>query len=225
MKRTNTASTLAIAMLLGIAGTANASIIYNNGGPNTVPPQTGLPIGPFSAADDFTLAASAAIQSVGFYLQADAGIAGWSQSVNYAFMTDAGGVPGAVLASGAAQNVVATDSGLPWCCSSEHAYLVNFDLQNSFTANGGTTYWLQLSGATGTRGAIYWVTTAGGIGTNPVFWEGQNSGGFQVAFNLSGTTLGTQTPEPTGLALAGLGFVALALVRRRLSARIDQSLV
>jgi hypothetical protein len=94
---------LAIATLFGIAGTANATVIYDNGGPNT---QTGLPIEPFTTADDFTLAASAAIQRVGFYLQTDNGIAGWSQSVNYAFMSDAGGLPGAVLASGAAQNVV-----------------------------------------------------------------------------------------------------------------------
>src|SRR5262249_22471541 len=99
MKRTNTGSVLAIVTLLGIAGTANAALIYDNGGPST---QTGLPIGPYSTADDFTLAASAAIQNVGFYLQADAGIAGWSQSLSYAFMSDAGGVPGAVLASGAA---------------------------------------------------------------------------------------------------------------------------
>jgi PEP-CTERM motif len=219
MKRTNIGSTLAIVTLLGIAGTANGAVIYNNGGPDTVPPQTGLPIGPYSTADDFTLAAGAAIQSVGFYLQADAGIAGWSQSVNYDFMSDAGGVPGAILASGAAQNVVETDSGLPWCCSREHAYLVNFDLQNRFTANAGTTYWLQLIGATAASGSVYWVTTAGGIGTNPAFYEGGNSASYQVAFYLSGATLGTQAPEPGGMALAGLGFVALALVRRGPSRR------
>src|SRR5690242_11467434 len=119
MKRTNA---LTIAMLLGLAGTANAATIYNNGGPNTVPPQTGLPIKFFTTADDFTLAVNAAIQSVGFYLQTDTGIAVWSQNVNYAFMSDAGGVPGVVLASGAAQNVIETDSGLRWCCNSEHAY-------------------------------------------------------------------------------------------------------
>jgi hypothetical protein len=90
---------------------------------------------------------------------------------------------------------------------------VNFDLQNSFTANAGTTYWLQLSGAVGTRGAIYWVTTSGGVGTNPAFYEGGNSPNYEVAFNLSGITLGTQAPEPASMALAGLGFVAVALRR------------
>jgi hypothetical protein len=213
MMRTNIGSAVVIAMLLGIAGTANAGVVYDNGGPDT---HTGLPIKNWTTADDYTLGAGAAIQSVGFYMQADNGIAGWSKSVSYSFMSDAGGVPGAVLASGAAQNVVETDSGLPWCCNSEHAYLVNFDLQNSFTANAGTVYWLQLSGATGSAANVYWVTTAGGVGTNPAFYEGQNSGGFQVAFNLSGTTLGAQTPEPTGITLAGLGCVTLALVRRRL---------
>jgi hypothetical protein len=43
-------------------------------------------------------------------LQTDTGIAGWSQGVNFDFMSDAGGMPGPVLASGAAQNVVETDS-------------------------------------------------------------------------------------------------------------------
>jgi hypothetical protein len=209
----NLGSLLTIAVLLGIPGATNAGIVYDNGGPDT---HTGLPIKNWTTADDFTPAASAAIQSVGFYLQTDAGIAGWSQSVTYAFLSDAGGVPGTVLASGTGQHVVETDSGLPWCCNSEHAYLVNFDLQNSFTANAGITYWLQLSGATGSAANVYWVTTAGGSGTNPAFFEGGNSGGFEVAFNLSGTTLGAQTPEPAGMALAGFGLVTLALARRSL---------
>jgi hypothetical protein len=123
------------------------------------------------------------------------------------------------LASGAAQNVVQTDSGLPWCCNSENAYLVNFDLQNAFTANAGATYWLQLSGATGTSSNVYWVTTSGGSGTNLAFWLGSNTGGYQLAFNLTGTAVSTQVPEPTGMALAGLGFGVLTLVRRRQAAR------
>lgn len=217
MKRITIGATLAMAMLWGIAGAASAAMIYDNGGPST---QTGLPIKPFTTADDFTLAATAAIQSVGFYLQTSTGIAGWSQNVNYAFMSDAGGIPGVVLASGAAQNVVTTDSGLPWCCGVEHAYLVNFDLQNSFTANGGTTYWLQLSGATGTSPGIYWVTTAGGVGTNAAYFGGARGGDYQVAFNLSGTALSTQAPEPAGVALAGLGLVALALARRNLARQV-----
>ena len=205
----------AIAMLLGTTGAARAAIIYDNGGPNTVPPQTGLPIKPYTTADDFTLASTATINSVGFYLQADTGIAGWSQTVNYTFLSDAGGVPGSVLATGAAQNVVETDSGLAWCCNSEHAYLVNFNLQSGFVASGGTTYWLQLSGATGSSPAVYWVTSGGGAGTNPAFWEGGHAGGYQLAFNLSGTAVGTQAPEPAGIALAGLGLMALALAAHR----------
>jgi hypothetical protein len=208
MKRKSIGSLLTVAALLGIAATANAGILYNNGAPDT---QTGLPITPGSTADDFTLAFSASIQSVGFYLQTGSGIAGWSQTVNYDFMSDGGGVPGAVLASGAAQNVVETDSGLPWCCSAEHAYLVTFDLQNSFTANAGTTYWLRLSGATGPS-PIYWVTTSGGIGTDLAFVT-NTSLAFQTAFYLSGTALATQTPEPTAMALAALGLAALALLR------------
>ena len=199
------------ALLLSVAGTAKAGIIYDNGGPNTVPPQTGLPIKFFTTADDFTLSSTATIESVGFYLQTDTGIAGWSQTVNYTFLSDASGVPGSTLATGAAQNLVETDSGLKWCCNAEHAYLVNFNLQSGFTASAGTTYWLQLSGATGSSPNVYWVTTGGGAGTSAAFWEGNQSGGFQVAFHLSDSLVGAQAPEPAGLALSGLGLAALAV--------------
>jgi hypothetical protein len=204
------------AMLFGPASTAKAgSIIFNNGGPNTVPPQTGLPIKSYTTADDFTLSSAATVNSVGFYLQTDTGIAGWSQTVNYTFLSDAGGVPGSALVTGAAQNIVETDSGLPWCCNSEHAYLVNFNLQSGFVASAATTYWLQLSGAAGSSPNVYWVTTGGGSGTNFAFWEGQQSGGFQMAFFLSDAPVGSQAPEPGGMAVVALGLVGLAVAAHR----------
>jgi hypothetical protein len=219
MKLRNIGSAFAIAMVLGIAGSANASVIYDNGGPNTVPPQTGLPIKFYTTADDFTLSSTATIKSIDFYVQADTGITGWSQMVNYTFLSDASGVPGSVLATGAAQNLVETDSGLAWCCNSEHAYLAKFDLQSGFTASAGTTYWLQLSGATGSSPNVYWVTTAGGAGTSSAFWEGGQSGGFQMAFNLCDTPVSSaQTPEPSTLFTA---LIALALLARRTNRAVD----
>ena len=198
-----------------LLGTAKAGIIYDNGGPNTVPPQTGLPIKFFTTADDFTLASTATIRSVGFYVQADTGIAGWNRTVDYAFLSDFNGSPLSVLATGTAQNLILSDSGLKWCCSTEHAYLAQFDLQGNFVAGPGT-YWLQLGGATGSSPNVYWVTTGGGAGTNTAFWEGSHSGGYQVAFVLSDTAVSTaQAPEPASIALSGLGFVALALAAHR----------
>lgn len=203
-----------LAMLFGIAGTARANIIYDNGGPNTVPPQTGLPIKSYKTADDFTLSSTGTIKSVNFFLQTDTGIAGWSGTVDYTFFSDVSGVPGSQLATGAAQNIVETDTGLKWCCNPEHVYLVDFNLQNSFTANAGTTYWLQLSDAQGTSPNVYWVTTAGGAGTSAAFWEGGKSGSYQMAFSLSDSPVSLATPEPAGVAVSGMGFAVVALVAR-----------
>ena len=189
---------------------ADAAVVFDNGGPDTV---NGYYIdGANSTADNFMVASNTAIGSVGFYFQNYNGIAGWNQDITYEFLTDNGGLPDTVLASGAGQNLVAVDSGQPWCCGGGNAYLVTFDLVNPFLATAGTPYWLRLGGATGAPSA-WWVTTQGsGSSLQGSTW------GPEFAFFLNDDGSASGVPEPSSLALFALGGSALAVRRRRANA-------
>jgi len=212
------ASALGIALSAGLSGAP----IFTNGLPDT---QNGYSIlGANATADDFTLASSANIYGIAFYFQNYQGITGWSQDVDYAFRADNGGAPagGPALASGSGMNVTVIDSGLPWCCPGEpggdNAYLVTFDLESPFNAAGGTTYWLELSGATSSNGSAWWVTAPGNA--TPRGWSGSVGDTnyqteYQFAFALYDAPFGPgQVPEPSTFALFGLGGLAFAALRR-----------
>lgn len=185
-----------------------AAVVYDNGGPNT---NNGYYIyGSQSTADDFTLSTNALIARVGFYFQNYDGITGWNQDIQYSFRSDNGGVPDVELVSGAGQNVSSVDSGQPWCCGG-NAYLVTFDLVTPFAATAGTTYWLQLSGATGGDYA-WWVTTAPNS-TNIGYSLGSPTY-EQFAFYLDDTAAST-VPEPASFGVMGAGVALLAVARRR----------
>ena len=212
----------ALAVLAVFGPAAVAAPIYDNGLPDT---RNGYGIlGSEATADDFTLAGNASIYGITFYFQNYQGITGWSQDIDYAFRADNGGQPaaGPALASGSGLNVTAVNSGLPWCCpgapDGENAYLVTFDLESPFNASGGTTYWLELSGATSSNGYAWWVSAPDN--STPSGWYGSvgsmdGQPGLQFAFSLHGAPFGpTQVPEPATFALIGLGGLAMAVVRR-----------
>ncbi len=196
---------LLFTLTLGTISASNAAVIYDNGTPNT---DNGYPIGSSNTADDFSISSGGTVQSVGFYFQNYNGITGWDQQVTYSFLTDASGLPGMVLATDSAQNVTATISSYAWCCGGGNAWLVEFDLASDFVAVAGTTYWLQLSGAGGS--SPWWVTSGPG---NSVI-NGSTVYGQDMAFSLIGSD-GQTVPEPTSLALAGIGLTGLAFARRR----------
>jgi hypothetical protein len=120
-----------------------------------------------------------------------------------------------LLASGSARNVVATNTGLPWCCGdveNPNAFLVTFNLQTAFTAAAGTTYWLEL-----TNGGGFWLSTESNA-TNSTTHPGQITLGTanrNLAFHLTDDPIiGGTVPEPGTLGIAGLGILALPLLRR-----------
>ncbi len=212
-------SVVVTAALLLLAGTAGASpIVFSNGGPNpNLDIVNGLDIqGTGASSDDFLLAGNTLIDGVGFYFQNYYGIDGWNLDINYSIFDDAGDVPGLLLDSGIGQNVVATDTGQPWYAFG-NVFEVTFDLQNPFTATGGSRYWLQLGGAT-TDPAFpdlpppnaFWVTAPDN--GSPTLYPGLDFQADpqptenQLAFNLTGTSI-ADVPEPASLTLVGLGLL------------------
>ncbi|MEQ1886881.1 MAG: PEP-CTERM sorting domain-containing protein [Bryobacteraceae bacterium] len=216
-RRSLSAFSWILGIFLLLAAPAFATTLYDNGASNTT---DGYSIyGSNALADDFSIGGGGTIASVGFYFQNFNGITGWNQDITYRFLADNGGQPGSELASGSGQNLLAVDSGLPWCCAGGNAYLVTFDLPSAFVAAAGTTYWLELSGATGGDNA-YWVT-ANANATNPGYWGGTLNTGRQFAFFLSDTPTGSQVPEPSSVVLSGLGLMAVGALRIR--ARLAKS--
>lgn len=212
----NCAATLASVLIVGaLSIPAQAGIIYDNGASNAM---NGYSIHtPDSSADDFELSADANITGIGFYFANNDGINGWDQDVDYSFYANDGGLLGVLLASGSAQNLVATDTGVPWCCGlgGDNVYLVTFNLQSAFAASAGTTYWLQLSGANSTTAAAYWVTTDPNVtntGTNPGLTSGISTE-TEFAFYLTNDEL-SAVPEPSTLGIVGLGVLVLPALRR-----------
>ncbi len=193
---------------------AQAAIIYDNGVPTT---DNGYPIwgtinGTGSTtADDFTLASNGAITGVGFYFQNYTGITGWSGLISYAIRSDASGMPGGILASGSGLNVVSSLSSYPWCCGGGNAWLVEFDLQSTFNAVSGTTYWLELGGADGPT--PWWVTTGPGNAKHLRNGTVYSSWANDVSFYLTGSAGPMSVPEPATFALFGLGLAGFGWSR------------
>lgn len=198
---------LAALFAMSMSLSATADVVYDNGAPTT---RNGYSINHSSwVADDFTIAAGAKVHSVGFYFQNYYGITGWDNKVSYRFLTDNANTPGTVLASGAGQNVTASESIYDWCCGGK-AWLVNFDLVNDFQATAGQKYWLELSGAGGN--SAWWVTASNGNASVSGYRPG-----VDFAFTLASASVPTPAPvpEPGSIALLGLGLMAAVGARRR----------
>jgi hypothetical protein len=201
---------------------ADASIIYNNGGPNT---STGNEATAWTQTEDFSFGGNTVVDGAGVYIAGFGGLGAWDGHLQYALWSDNAGAPGALLASGEPIHSV-TDSGSAWCCGGD-AYLVAFNFLAPFDALGGQTYHLGIhTGAVGNnnRDDIYWVTTNSngtltGVESGGSTYDNWSNNGNEHAFYLTGGA--AAVPEPAVWAIMLLGFAGLGAglrAHRRLDA-------
>lgn len=197
--------------LLAIGASAQATVVYNNGAPNS---SSGNDATAWLQAENFSIAGGAVINHATVYLAGVGGIGSWDGTLNYYFFSNAGGQPGALLASGSGTNVATADTGNPWCCGG-NAFAFDFDV-NPFAAAAGATYWFGIHTSSDfNRDDIYWVTTnansANGMESAGGTMNNWYNNGQEHAFSLAGNN---RVPEPGTMFLMAAGAFA-AFARRR----------
>jgi hypothetical protein len=191
--------------------------------------------GGFRTYDNFTLATSATITSVnwqGFYddfiTPANNPVSPVTTSWSIGIFANVGGLPGAQLFTITlpAASVTTTLLGVGTFGSQVNVYSITASLGAGFAATAGTTYFFSpLSNQPDLNPIFSWSSDAINTGTSAQSTfagttSGPAAGAVSLpndrAFTLSSTdAVVTGVPEPESIALLGLGFVALAVARRR----------
>jgi PEP-CTERM motif-containing protein len=163
-------------------------------------------------AEDFVLSANTHVTGVRFWTIEASGV--FDGSFAWSILSNAGGSPGTVLASGVSSATrTAQGSG---CCGLNR-------FQNDIGVNvnllAGTTYWLSLHNgplSNTSYASVYWETTNGNaISTGleqSMGSSGWSGNGQEHAFALSSDA---SVPEPGTWVLLSSGIAAVCLFRRR----------
>jgi hypothetical protein len=170
------------------------TIIYDNGGPNQ---QNGNEMTEWIQAEDFNLSADSTLTIVNFWDIEVPGGAAYQGEIDWTLYADAGGMPGAAFASGAAVGGDVTRTFIQCCVLGLYdEYSNSFNISPGVPLTAGTTYWLGLHNGPltfTTRSEFYWETT----NFNGTFAGHEDQAPFdgvwfdnaeEHAFNLEGTT-------------------------------------
>ncbi len=195
-----------LALLLGGAGPARATVIYDNlnaatnGNFNFV----SAPDGPL--ADSFSTGSSA-VGLVDVKVQLYIPVDPPSPFTTVQLLSDNAGSPGSVLTTLG----TVSDSAL----SLIGPAVVDFPLSTPFALAADTRYWVELSTSTGSNAAWPYSADTSGVGVANEFFFGNGSVHPNSTFGGPYVMQVTVTPEPASLLLAGLGAVGLLVAVRR----------
>lgn len=194
---------------LATVSVASGEMVYDNGPPNYA---YGNELTQWTQAEDFEVAEDVILSGASFSMFTYDAMNSWDGTLDWWIYEDTGGLPGTLLASGAAQNVdVAFDQQV----GSWDFYGFTFEFAGEGVAvNAGSVYWLALHAASDWvhKDDLYWSASdanatylgheqLNGVGAwNPT--EDQHS--FQL----------NVIPGPGALALLGLAGLATRCRRR-----------
>jgi hypothetical protein len=206
--------------LLGVAvaaaGMCSADLIYNqsfDGSGVAFASQNDTNSGGFgnfaTTYDNFTMPNLSTVTDVswtGLYFNGTiAPIAGFTLQ----FYSDNAGAPGSSIYSTV---IIGTANETDIGSFGNETYTYSATLGGSFTALGGTQYWLSIVPDLGFPPQWGWATGTGGDGANYQVFQGVGTAGANdMAFSLSGI----ETPEPFTFGLIGLGLGGIALAKFR----------
>lgn len=202
----------AAALCFGIATSASAAVVYDNGGPMGGGISNNAVL--WVQANDFSVGSNSNITGGSVFIESQSGsFSNWNGTLNYFIFANNGTTPGVTLASGAAANKVITSTGILDQAGTGTIQRVDFDLATAFDALASTTYWFGIQ--LGTTGNIAWSASSYGneIESYGGSFNNWYSNGRDGAFLLVGDD-GT-VPEPATLFLIGLGLLGLVRGRRR----------
>lgn len=211
MRRLYNTAVFLIGMLA--LGTANAGIVFDNGGPA----QNGVGVvsgGSTATLDDFIVGTTTILTDGHFWTIEDR-TAVWDGSLIYTIWSDNNGAPGSIITGGLGQNVTKTLVGPISATFNEYAW--DFDFAAPFVADPGVNYWFGLFLGAGSQ-YLYWEQSTAGQGQNSyVILNNDLKTLTQTPLELAFYLTGTKVPVAAPWALMLLGLVPMVIVRRRRS--------